>query len=121
MKSDAEHVVDRFLAAWERGDVDELLDFFTHDAEWHPGPMKPAIGKTALRAAIVEWLQGAVGVRAEVRHQVSDGTIVMHERTDRYSLGGQDMATPVGAAFEVRDGRIAAWREYFDMSPFIRR
>jgi limonene-1,2-epoxide hydrolase len=30
------------------------------------------------------------------------------------------METAVGAAFEIQDGRIAAWREYFDMSPFVR-
>ena len=119
MKDNAQGVVDQFLAAWERADVAELLDFFTDDAVWQPGPMKPAVGKTALRAAMVEWLQGAVGVRAEVHRQVSDGTTVMHERTDRYTLGGREMATPVGAAFDVRDGRIAAWREYFDMSPFV--
>jgi limonene-1,2-epoxide hydrolase len=29
------------------------------------------------------------------------------------------MATPVGAAFEIDNGRITAWREYFDMSPFV--
>jgi limonene-1,2-epoxide hydrolase len=44
---------------------------------------------------------------------------VLHERTDRYSLRGREMATPVGAAFEIDNGRITAWREYFDMSPFV--
>jgi ketosteroid isomerase-like protein len=33
----AARVVDGFLGAWERADVDELLEFFTDDAEWHPG------------------------------------------------------------------------------------
>ena len=42
------------------------------------------------------------------------------ERTDRYSLRGREMETAVGAAFKIQDGRIAAWREYFDMSPFVR-
>ena len=116
---DAAGTIDRFLAAWERADVDELLDFFADDAEWHPGPMKPAIGKAALRVAIDEWLTGAVDVRAEVHSRVSDGRLVMHERTDHFLLGGQETATPVAAAFVVEEGRIHAWREYFDMSPFV--
>ncbi len=116
---DAAGTVDRFLAAWERADPDELLGFFADDAEWHPGPMKPAIGKAALRAAIEEWLRGAVGVRAEVHSRVSDGSLVMHERTDHFSLGGRKIATPVAAAFVVDGGLIHAWREYFDMSPFV--
>jgi limonene-1,2-epoxide hydrolase len=116
---DAAGTIDRFLAAWERADVDELLAFFADDAEWHPGPMKPAIGKAALRVAIDEWLTGAVGVRAEVHSRVSDGRLVMHERTDHFLLGGKQTATPVAAAFVVDGGRIHAWREYFDMSPFV--
>ncbi|OBB17279.1 hypothetical protein A5662_05865 [Mycobacteriaceae bacterium 1482268.1] len=111
--------MDRFLAAWERADVDELLDFFADDAEWHPGPMKPAIGKEALRVAFEEWLTGAVGMRAEVHSSVSDGRLLMHERTDHFSLAGQETATPVAAAFVVEGGLIHAWREYFDMSPFV--
>ena len=119
--TEAERIVDRFLAAWERGDVDEPLDYFTDDAVWLPGPMKPSIGKPAIRESMVEWLRGAVGIRAEVHRQVSDGRFVMHERTDRYTLGSRDMATPVAAASDVDAAKITAWREYFDMSPFVTR
>lgn len=71
------------------------------------------------RVAICEWLTGAVGVRAEVHATVSDGKLVMHERTDHFLLGGKEAATPVAAAFVVDGGLIHAWREYFDMSPFV--
>ncbi len=117
--AEAEHVIDQFISAWERADVEELLDFFSDDAIWQPGPMKPAKGKSALRKSILEWLQGAVGIRAEIHRQISDGGTVMHERTDHFRLGTREMATPVAAAFDVEDGKITAWREYFDMSPFV--
>ncbi len=121
MASDAETVINRFVGGVERGDVAELLDFFTDDAVWHPMPMKAAVGKIAIREALTEWLRLEEGaVRGEVHRQVSDGEFVMHERTDRFSLRGREMQTAVGAAFEIQDGRIAAWREYFDMSPFVR-
>jgi limonene-1,2-epoxide hydrolase len=116
---EAERIVNRFLAAWERADVDELLDYFSDDARWQPGPMKPAVGKPALRESMVEWLAGARGLKAEVHHTVSNGSLVMHERTDRFTLGSREFATPVAAAFTVDNGRITAWREYFDMSPFV--
>ncbi|WP_197501919.1 nuclear transport factor 2 family protein [Mycobacterium sp. 1164985.4] len=41
--------IDRFLAAWKRADADELMGFFADDSEWHPDPMKPALGKAAAR------------------------------------------------------------------------
>jgi limonene-1,2-epoxide hydrolase len=42
----------------------------------------------------------------------------MHERSDRFSLDGQEHESPVAAVFEIDNGLITAWREYFDMSPF---
>jgi limonene-1,2-epoxide hydrolase len=116
--TEAEQVVSRFVAAWERGDVDELLDYFTEDAIWHPMPVKPAVGKPALREAISVWLGAMTRFGAEIRLQMSDGKTVMHERTDRFSLGTQEHESPVCAVFEIDNGRITAWREYFDMSPF---
>jgi limonene-1,2-epoxide hydrolase len=90
----ADRLIEQFLAAWERADVDELVGYFNDDAVWQPGPMKPAVGKPAIRESMVEWLRGAVGIRAEVHRTVSDGKTVMHERTDRFALGGQEMAHP---------------------------
>jgi len=34
----AERIIDEFMAAWERADVDELLDYFSEDAVWHRFP-----------------------------------------------------------------------------------
>jgi limonene-1,2-epoxide hydrolase len=52
-----------------------------------------------------------------VHRQVSDGNLVMNERTDvmRRKDGGE-IPLPVTGVFEVVDGRIVAWRDYFDMA-----
>jgi limonene-1,2-epoxide hydrolase len=118
--TEAEEIVTRFVASWERQDVDEVLDYFSEDAVWCPGPMEPSIGKPALREAISGWFGGVTHLGAEIHMQVSDGKTVMHERTDRFMLGDREMATPIGAAFEIENGRITAWREYFDLPPEFR-
>jgi limonene-1,2-epoxide hydrolase len=74
-------------------------------------------GKAAVREAMSRWLGATTQLGAEIHLQVSDGKAVMHERTDRYLLGDQEMTTPVSAVFEIDHGLIKAWREYFDMSP----
>jgi limonene-1,2-epoxide hydrolase len=114
--TDAAQTTDRFVAAWERADVDELLDYFTEDAVWHPMPMEPRVGKPAIRELVVAWLSTAP--RGEVHRQVSDANMVMHERTDTCTFGGRELVGPVGAVFEVANGRITAWREYYDETPF---
>jgi limonene-1,2-epoxide hydrolase len=57
------------------------------------------------------------GIDFQVHRQVSDGTVVMNERTDvmRRKDGGE-VPLPVMGVFEVHDGKIAAWRDYFDMA-----
>jgi limonene-1,2-epoxide hydrolase len=115
----AEQIVTRFVEAWERADVDELPEYFADDAVWHPMPMKPAVGKPALREAMSVWLDGTAPRSGEIHLQVSDGKTVMHERTDR--ARDREIPTPIAAVFEIDNGLITAWREYFDMSPFARR
>lgn len=52
-----------------------------------------------------------------VHHQISDGNVVMNERTDvlRRKDGAQ-LRLPVMGVFEIVDGRIAGWRDYFDQT-----
>jgi limonene-1,2-epoxide hydrolase len=54
-----------------------------------------------------------------VHQQLSAGSTVMHERTDHFSVNGETMSLPICGVFEVEDGRIKRWREYFDMSRFL--
>jgi limonene-1,2-epoxide hydrolase len=49
---------------------------------------------------------------------VADGSIVMTERVDHFVIGDRDIALPVMGTFEVNDGKITAWRDYFDMNQF---
>ena len=44
--------------------------------------------------------------------------MVLNERTDYINTGDGQLALPVCGVFEVRDGRIARWSDYFDMGQF---
>ena len=50
--------------------------------------------------------------------QVANGNLVMNERTDTLTMGDKTVALPVMGAFEIADGKIKAWRDYFDMAQF---
>ncbi|HWF15895.1 MAG TPA: limonene-1,2-epoxide hydrolase family protein [Acidimicrobiales bacterium] len=110
--------VDAFVAAWPTGVAASLGDFFAEDAVYHNGPLAPVAG----RAAIVENLESlmAVGGRVSVDmvHVVADGGVVMTERVDFLEADGRRIALPVLGVFEVESGRIAAWRDYFDLGQF---
>jgi limonene-1,2-epoxide hydrolase len=44
---------------------------------------------------------------------------VLTERVDAFISGERTIELPVMGTFEVRDGLIAAWRDYFDLNQFL--
>jgi limonene-1,2-epoxide hydrolase len=39
----------------------------------------------------------------------------MVERVDNFEIAGRPFAMEVAAAFEVNDGRITRWHDYYDL------
>ena len=112
-------LVRNFCAAWGAGDLDALLDYFTDDAVYHNMPIDPVAGKDAIRATIEGFTAGVDKIEFRVHHIVADGNIVMTERTDAFFAGERTIELPVMGTFEVADGKIAAWRDYFDLNQFM--
>ena len=117
MTTDPAELVTEFCALWANPDIDRILSYFTEDAVYQHIPMAPADGKAAIRELMPMMLDGMEGIDFVVHRQVAQGNLVMNERTDvmRRTDGGR-LELPVMGAFEVRDGRIAAWRDYFDLA-----
>jgi limonene-1,2-epoxide hydrolase len=112
----AETVVREFCRAWSRLDPEELTGYFTDDAVYHNMPLAPLEGKDAIRAFLTGFLAGATSAEFRIGHLVADGDVVLTERVDAFSIGGREIAVPVMGTFELRDGKIGAWRDYFDMA-----
>lgn len=114
--TDPAALVTEFCARWATAGADELAEYFTDDAVYHNMPMQPISGK----AAITEFLRGFLdtfgGIEFTIHRQFAAGTTVFNERTDRFSLNGTVVDLPVAGVFEIEDGRIRAWRDYFDMT-----
>ena len=118
--SQNQEVVRSFIEAWSRIDIGEIMSFFQPDAIYHNIPAAPVTGTDAIRGVIegfagnataIEWILNSV---AE-----SDSGVVLTERLDRFEIGGKWIELPVMGSFELRDGKIAHWRDYFDMKQFM--
>ena len=114
--ADAESIVREFCAAWSRRDADELTAYFADDAVYHNMPMAPLNGRDEIRAFLAGFLAGVTFAEFEILNVVADGDIVMTERVDHFELNGKKGGFPVMGIFELRDGKIAAWRDYFDLA-----
>lgn len=117
---DPETVVRDFCAAWSRRDIDELLGYFADDAVYHNMPLAPVSGKDGIREILNLFVPPTSRIEFEIRHVASRGPIVFTERVDRFTVEGRTVALPVAGVFEIRDGKIAAWRDYFDLATWQR-
>jgi len=109
-------LVRAFVSAWEHRDTDFIVECLTDDAVYHAIPLTPIEGKGAV-AAWVRGFDGKTPGRLAIRHQVATRDVVMNERMDVITLNGRTVTLPICAVFEMHDGQIAAWREYFDSAP----
>jgi limonene-1,2-epoxide hydrolase len=118
----AEEVVRDFMAAfmeaWPTGDAATLSRFFGEDAEYRNGPLEPAQGRDAIVADLARVMTLGGEVEADIRHLLSDGAVVMTERVDYVRLGGTTAGLRIAGVFEVHDGVITGWRDYFDPREF---
>lgn len=113
-------LVRAFCTAWSRLDVDELLGFFTADGIYHNMPMGPVQGHAALRPFIAGFLAGWSETNWEIRTIIGSGNVVIAERIDRTIANGKPINLPCCGVFELKDGKIAAWRDYFDLGTYTR-
>lgn len=107
-----------FMAAWPMGDAATLSRFFSEDAEYCNGPLEPVHGREAIVADLTRMMSLGGEVDADIRHLLSDGAVVMTERVDYLRLGGKTAGLKIAGVFEVHDGVITGWRDYFDSKEF---
>ena len=111
----AEQVVRDFCAAASTRDPEVLRAFFSDDVVYHNIPMEPAVGVDATIAAIEGFFGMFDDLVIETTHLAVRDDVVLTERVDTFTLGEIVAPLPVMGACELRDGKICAWRDYFDL------
>ena len=102
----AEQVVKDFCAAASTRDPQVLRAFFSDDVVYHNIPMDPAEGIDATMAVIDMFLGMCEALEFKLHHLASDGTTVLTERTDIFTINGTSAPLPVmGAVRGRRTGR----------------
>ena len=102
-------------------DVDILTAFFHEDAIYHNIPMEPVAGREAIGATIAGFLSGVDRIEFRVHNIAATGNVVLTERTDVFVMPDVTVELPVMGAHDVREDRIAGWRDYFDLGQFTQQ
>ena len=113
---DAEQVVLDLCEAFKKHDAEALRPFFTDDVVYHNIPMDAAVGIDATIAFIEGFFGMSESLVIENLHVATRDNLVFTERVDTFTVGGKVAPLPVMGIFEIRDGKISAWRDYFDLA-----
>jgi limonene-1,2-epoxide hydrolase len=112
----AERVVRDLCSGFAKHDAEALRQYFTEDVVYHNIPMDPAIGVDATIQFIAGFFGMCDSMDIDMLHLAVRDDVVLTERIDTFKVGDKVAALPVMGTFEVRDGLISAWRDYFDLA-----
>ncbi len=113
--ADAREVVEEFCAAVGRKDLAGCEALLDPAVVYHNVGSDPAVGREATLAAVKFQFDMFEPIAFVIRNLAVDGDTVLTERIDEVTANGIMAPVPVMGTFEIRDGAIVAWRDYFDM------
>lgn len=111
---DNAHTVEVLLGSLQEMDVDgagAVLD----DNLVYQNVGLPTIRGRARAMKLFRAMEGRAGFEVKIHRIAVNGSSVLTERTDALTFGPVRMQFWVCGVFEVHNGRITLWRDYFDV------
>jgi limonene-1,2-epoxide hydrolase len=115
-----ERIIREFIAAWSRLDATELAGYFTEDGVYHNMPTAPVAGRENVEQLIRGFSASWTETIWDLRNVLCAGNLVIAERVDRTRAGEKSVDLPCVGVFELEDGKIKVWRDYFDFGTYQR-
>ncbi|CRZ18232.1 limonene-1,2-epoxide hydrolase family protein [Mycolicibacterium neworleansense] len=103
------------LEAWSTLDVEQIVAPFAPDAVWVAQSTVTLRGIEEIRVAVTDWVARITFAELRLVNIATNGDVVLTERVDAFTFtDGKKIELPVMGAFEVADGKITGWRDYYD-------
>jgi limonene-1,2-epoxide hydrolase len=108
-------VVLTFFQRLQAGAVDAATELLASDVRYENVSLPVIYGRDKTRRALKSMFSlSRAGFEVRLHTMATDGNTVMTERTDIVYLGKFRMQFWVCGRFDVTDGQITLWRDYFD-------
>jgi len=96
-------------------DYDAALKLVSPDCEYiNPPPIGTVHGPAGIRAVLEPFFGPTSENEFRVLREAEVGPVVFLERLDRHLFGDKWVELPVTGVYEVHNGLITYWRDYFD-------
>ncbi len=119
MTSTPIEIVKAFNAAMEIKDYDTALQYVSADCEYTNIPMSSVRGPAGIRSVLEPFFAPTIENEFVILREAAVGPIVFLERLDRHLLATGWVELPVTGVYEVHNGLITVYRDYFDAATIM--
>ncbi|MGK2881121.1 MAG: limonene-1,2-epoxide hydrolase family protein [Mycobacterium sp.] len=106
-------IVDNFLYALQAEDFDAAAGALDENVVYQNVGFSKVRGRHTVKR-IFQMGQGKMALEVKIHRSAADGVAVLNERTDALIFGPLRIQFWVCGVFEVHQGQITLWRDYFD-------
>ena len=113
-----EAVVTEFIDLINQNDLVGATNLLSENCEYDNVPMGKVFGRETILAQLGPMMERCTEIDWITIRQVSSGSVVMNERLDKFLWPHGWVEMPCAGIFEVKDGQIILWRDYFDLPTY---
>lgn len=113
-----ETIIREFISAWSHLDPSELAGYFSEAGVYHNMPSESVVGRSNIERFITGFIRPWESTEWELITLLADGYVVVVERLDKTIVAGSPVNLPCFGYFELSDGKITLWRDYFDLTTY---
>jgi limonene-1,2-epoxide hydrolase len=113
--------VNAFIRALEANDLDTACAMVAADCEYDNVPMIKVFGPDGIRGILAPMFATCTEIEWVIHREAQSGTTVFNERLDRFKMPHGWVELPVNGVWEVVDGKITLWRDYFDAASYLKQ
>ena len=116
---DAADTVHAFLNAIKAFDYDAAMTLIAEACDYENIPLGKVVGPAGVRGVLEPFFAPTLANEFIIVRELTDGKRVFLERLDRHQLKTGWVELPVAGIFEVEDGKITVWHDYFDAATIL--
>jgi limonene-1,2-epoxide hydrolase len=98
----------------QQAEVETVISLVAEDIVYSNVSLPTIRGKDRFARAARAYYRNHLGFQVVVHRIAENGSSVLTERTDAITLGPFRMQFWVCGIFDVHDGKVTLWRDYFD-------
>lgn len=118
--TEPQELVEAFLEALASAEVERATSYLADDVRYTNVGLPTIRGRDDVATVLRSLDRPNATFEVYIHSIAADGAVVLNERTDVLVFGPLRIQFWVCGRFEVRDGRITVWRDYFDNLDILR-